>query len=201
MSSIYKKKHLRIKHGIPVFSSDDFYTKNYQQISKDHVTHYEKYKKNPFMDPDYVKGLNSFTKTIVNKFLNKLNKNKKKLKILDVGVGMGDILATFNNCEKYGNDISFDYLKIAKKRGINCCFSKIENLPYKKNIFDIILCFDVLEHVFDLNVAIKKIVSSLKPDGYLIIRVPYKENLESYFYEDYPYEYVHLRNFDDLFNF
>ena len=69
LNSIYKKKHLKIKHGIPVFSSDDFYTKNYQQISKDHVTHYEKYKKNPFMDPDYVKGLNSFTKTIVNKFL------------------------------------------------------------------------------------------------------------------------------------
>ena len=54
-----------------------------------------------------------------------------------------------------------------------------------------------LEHVIDLNLCLKKIPSVLKKDGYLIIRVPYKENLQEYLKNSYPYNYSHLRNFDE----
>lgn len=41
-----------------------------------------------------------------------------------------------------------------------------------ENEFDIILCMNVLEHVFDLHTAIENIYKALKPNGIVIIFVP-----------------------------
>jgi hypothetical protein len=37
----------------------------------------------------------------------------------------------------------------------------------------------------------------LKPGGYLIVRVPYREDLKVYLQEGLAYEFIHLRNFDE----
>jgi len=71
-------------------------------------------------------------------------------------------------------------------------------MPYKYQYFDCIVCTDVLEHVLDLNLSFSKIVSVLKPGGFLINRVPYRENLISYLDQSCPYDLVHLRNFDEF---
>jgi hypothetical protein len=94
-------------------------------------------------------------------------------------------------------DISLDYLSIAKRRGIEVAFAKIEELPYKADFFDAIVVCDVLEHVFDLNYCCEKILSCLRPGGVFIVRVPFKENLDVYLKENLPYEFIHLRNFDE----
>jgi SAM-dependent methyltransferase len=94
-------------------------------------------------------------------------------------------------------DISFSYLEMAQENGINVCYALVEDMPYREALFDLVVCTDVLEHVFDLNMCCAKILSVLKKGGILIIRVPFRENLSQYLEVTYPYKYVHLRNFDE----
>jgi len=187
----YKKNPLKIIKGIPVFAESDEYTQNYEKISSDHVEEMKKTGKNPFMKEELWKELENDTKNMILEY-------SSRGKILDAGVGLGRLLSMLpNTYEKYGLDISLNYLPLAKKKGIEVCYARLEDIPYKDNFFDVIVCTDVLEHVLDLNLVCQQLLSVLKKNGLLIVRVPYKENLVYYLGPKYPYKYVHLRNFDE----
>jgi 2-polyprenyl-3-methyl-5-hydroxy-6-metoxy-1,4-benzoquinol methylase len=176
---------------IPCFSKMDDYIRNYEQISSCHVNHMQKTGRNPFMDEAFWLASEEQTRKLISEF------SKSGEKILDVGIGLGRLLEWFPDLDRYGMDISTSYLPIAKKKGINVCLSKIEDMPYKRDFFDVVVCTDVLEHVFDLYLAVKSLVEVLKPGGHLIVRVPYKEDLSFYLSAQNPYEFVHVRSFDD----
>ena len=189
---MYSSNKIKEIEGIPVFSEMDDYVQNYEEISNDHLNALKETGHNPFMKEEYWQELEESTKIIVDKYA------VEGGKILDVGVGLGRLLSSINtDMEKYGMDISIPYLKEANKKGIKCCMSLIEDMPYEEETFDVIVSTDVLEHVLDLNLAVKKIFKVLKKGGVCIIRVPYRENLKSYLRDDCPYQYVHLRNFDE----
>lgn len=190
-NNVYNRKPLGERNGIPYFSETDFYTENYEKISGDHMATFEKKGTNPNIEEGLWVEMEESTAALVRKY------SKPGDKILDVGVGLGRLLSRFEDYERYGIDISWSYLDHTKNKGINVCFSRIEDMPYRKDFFDVITCTDVLEHVFDLNLALTKILEVLKPGGTLIIRVPYRENLALYLEPDYPYQYVHLRSFDE----
>lgn len=191
-NTLYSKNALSFFKDIPVFSVVNDYIENYEKISFDHVEHYNRTGENPFMSEDYWNSIEKSTKALIKKYA------KPGQKILDVGVGLGRLLEDFNELERYGMDISSNYIEIASKKNITCCLSLIEDMPYQENYFDVITCTDVLEHVLDLNLAIKNILKVLKPNGILIIRVPYKENIAWYLSEECPYQFVHLRTFDEF---
>jgi len=176
--------------GIPVFSQFDDYVDNYERISRDHLDHLEKTGHNPFMHEDHWQEIETSTLSLVRKYV------ASRARILDVGVGMGRLLEQALEFERFGMDIAMGYLQCAKKKGINVCMSKIEDMPYLDEFFDAIVITDVLEHVLDVNLALKKILDVLKPNGFLIIRVPYQEDLNPYLNPSYPYDLVHLRTFD-----
>ena len=138
------------------------------------------------------RAIEKSTEIIINKYA-----SGEKKKIMDAGVGMGRLLERFPALERYGMDISRGYLRLAKEKGIEVCMALIEDMPYKNDFFDIVVCTDVLEHVLDLNLAVTKILNTVKEDGILIVRVPYRENLSEYLNPDFPYQLVHLRNFDE----
>jgi SAM-dependent methyltransferase len=189
---IYRAEPIRTVSGIPVFSEPDFYIANYQAIARDHVDSFEKTGKNPFMDEDHWRELEDSTVALIRKYsVNAAN-------ILDVGVGMGRILDKFPELERYGIDIAMPYLEHSKAKGINVALSLVEDMPYERDYFDCIVCTDVLEHVFDLNLAFMNIIEVLKPGGFLIARVPYREDLGKYFDLSYPYDFAHVRNFDEF---
>lgn len=191
INNLYNKEPLFIEKGIPIFSENDNYIENYEKISQDHLTYLEEHGENPFMSEEYWQSLEAVTLNQIDSIL------KSGDKILDVGVGLGRLLSKIElKVEKYGVDISNAYLVEAKDKGINVCLSKIEELPYFDNTFDVIVTTDVLEHVFDLNQCVKEIKRVLKPNGYLIVRVPYKEDLSAYVNYN-QYEFIHLRNFDE----
>jgi SAM-dependent methyltransferase len=188
----FKKEPLKERDGIKYFSLPDFYTENYEKISADHISHFTKTESNPFIEETLWQESEEATVAEVKKHL------KPGFKVLDVGVGLGRLLEKLPvDIEKYGIDISEGYLNIAKDKQITCFYSKIEDMPFEDESFDLIVCTDVLEHVFDLYDCSAKIINCLKKDGTFIVRVPYKENLEGYMDPAYPYEYVHLRNFDE----
>lgn len=188
----YKTEPINYVDDIPVFSDHDAYIDNYDLISGDHLSYFEKTGTNPFMNESHWLEIEQSTEQLINKYSKSL-----PLRILDVGVGMGRLLERFPNTERYGVDISLGYLKYAKEKKIEVCMAKIEDMPYKDNYFDIVVCTDVLEHVLDLNNAVNMILKTLKVGGIFIFRVPYKEDLSGYLAKGYPYDLVHLRSFDE----
>ena len=189
----FKTRPIEYIDGIPVFCKEDEYISNYINISEDHLSSLEESGNNPFIEEELWKDLE--TSTI--KLLEKIGEPVvKKSIVLDVGVGTGRLLNIIEAREKFGIDISIPYLKKVKKLGIDVICSKVEDIPYENESFDIVFATDILEHVLDLNKAIKEITRLLKPKGYFILRVPYKEDIENYLKEEYPYKFSHLRNFD-----
>jgi SAM-dependent methyltransferase len=177
--------------GISVFSADDLYTDNYKQIAIDHILAMKPDSDNPFIENALWAELEESTRLLIKKYV------PVNARVLDVGVGLGRVMSELPQFQRYGIDISLEYLKIAREKGIEVAFSRIEDMPYNSHAFDAVVTCDVLEHVVEFDVCIKQILRVLKPEGHLIVRVPYKEDLKVYLQEGLPYEFIHLRNFDE----
>jgi SAM-dependent methyltransferase len=188
---VYAKEPLAVQDTIPVFSNPSDYITNYEQIAADHLAHFYQHGSNPWIKEDLWGQMENSTADLVKKF------SKPGDMILDVGVGLGRLLSRFPNLQRYGMDISFGYLEIAQSQGIDVCYAMIEDMPYKECLFDIVVCTDVLEHVVDLNLSCAKMLAVLKQGGFLIVRTPFREDLSLYLSPTYPYQYAHLRNFDE----
>jgi ubiquinone/menaquinone biosynthesis C-methylase UbiE len=109
-------------------------------------------------------------------------------KILDMGCGEGRHIARACQGEKIfcqGADLSFpDLLKTKEKLkfhekvndfkdsswGLN--ISDIMNLSFKSNLFDVVICSEVLEHIPDDKNAVQELLRVLKNKGILAISVP-----------------------------
>lgn len=118
---------------------------------------------------------------INNSFLKQYLPKKKKIRILDVGCGTG---AAFNYLSKYGEiigiDISDDALKYAKKKG-NVKIGSITAIPFGDSSFDLVVCLDVLYHLYVKNYreAISEMHRVLKKEGILLLREPAFDWLKS----------------------
>lgn len=176
---------------VPVFSTSDSYVKNYEKIAGDHFSCSSGDQSNPFVAESFLDQSDELSHATLKKYL------KPGHKILDVGCGSGRLLSLLSDFERFGMDISETYLRSLITEEINLCLAMAEDMPYHRNYFDVVVCTDVLEHVKDLNLVLGNIFSVLKPGGLLLIRVPYKENLHLYTEDNYPYEFAHLRNFDE----
>lgn len=161
---------------------------NYDRIAQEHVAHWRKTGGNPFQDSGHVAQFEDATVALI-------EKHAPAGKWLDVGCGMGDLLLRFPDRERFGCDISHDYLAIAEERGLFVDFAYAHDLPYEDEQFAIVTATDVLEHVLDLNAAVSELLRVLRPGGVLIVRVPDSEDLSEYL--NCPYEFVHLRRFDE----
>jgi ubiquinone/menaquinone biosynthesis C-methylase UbiE len=190
-NSVYAREPLCVRRDIPVFSETSEYVENYEKISQDHLAEMEKTGNNPWIGETLWVELENSTVQLIEKY------SQPGDKILDVGVGLGRVMSHFPKLEKYGMDISLEYLELARKNDINVCYSLVEDMPYKEETFDLVVATDVLEHVLDLNLSLRKMLAVLKPGGVLIVRVPYREDLEVYNDPTLPYKFIHLRNFDD----
>jgi len=124
---------------------------------------------------------------LINQYL-RLTKNrvkevyklKKTGKILDVGCSKGGFLTNFKGKWKlYGLEINAKTAQIARKNipSAKIYTNKIESGKLPKNYFDIITFWHVFEHLQNPGLVLKKIHSSLKVGGYIIIEVPNSESL------------------------
>lgn len=164
------------------------YQANYDRIAQEHIAHWRKTGGNPFQDTAHIRAFEDATVALIEQYA-------PEGEWLDVGCGMGDLLSRFPERNRYGCDISEDYLNLARGRDIRAWQGYAHDLPYVDDWFDLVTATDVLEHVLDLNAAVEEMLRVLKPDGVLIVRVPDSEDLSEYL--DCAYEYVHLRRFDE----
>lgn len=97
--------------------------------------------------------------------------------ILDYGCG---------DCSKCGNlitslgatytgvDVSLKSLQECRKSSYSVTLfnGEIYSLPFVSSRFDLVLCLEVLEHLFRPDLALHNILRVLKPNGFLIISTP-----------------------------
>lgn len=104
-----------------------------------------------------------------------INKYYKTGKLLDVGCGVGYFV---DMAKKRGYDISgIDFSSVAKnvaKRefGLSITVGELCNSKFRKDSFDIITLWNVLEHFYDPLKEIELIYELLKNNGILLIETP-----------------------------
>jgi 2-polyprenyl-3-methyl-5-hydroxy-6-metoxy-1,4-benzoquinol methylase len=107
-------------------------------------------------------------------YLREIRRLRPRGALLDVGCAFGRFLERARQhyqCE--GVDISAYALSLAEPRlpGVPLHHSAIQTF-HRGRTFDVITCFDVLEHVPDLPRALGRLRELLAPDGILAIAVP-----------------------------
>ena len=99
----------------------------------------------------------------------------QKKTILDVGTGTGRMAQEARRVTEHativGGDISIRQLRHAKEvtRGIQFVQHSIEQMPFKDEQFDAVICSMVLEHVESLLEAVSEIARILERNGTLLI--------------------------------
>jgi 2-polyprenyl-3-methyl-5-hydroxy-6-metoxy-1,4-benzoquinol methylase len=131
------------------------------------------------------------TNVILKLFHSELQK-KKISKVLELGIGEGDdffrlidiakqehLKINFIGIDKDKNNIDFvNYRQKARREreDVWVILSDINNLPFTKNIFDIIICSEVIEHLSQPSMIIRNMLKLLKNKGLLLISTPNKDN-------------------------
>ena len=95
----------------------------------------------------------------------------RKLRILDIGSGNGEIAAYFsehNYC--VGVDVSDQFH--ASVSHIPHCLGRSESLPFRSGCFDIVISHHVIEHVDDHDLHLKEIRRVMKSCGVAYLGTP-----------------------------
>jgi len=120
--------------------------------------------------------------------------------IVDVGTAQGGMLNVlkekgFSNL--HGMDLSDANLSALKERGIVPWRNSICNVQSVNKKFDFVILSHILEHVYDLKIAVCNIKRILNDNGYAYIEVP---NASKYF-EYYPEAPFHFFNIEHINHF
>ena len=128
--------------------------------------------------PFYVKII-SLIKKRIRRRRKKLG--KKRIRVLDIGCGRGEILLLVNkelkeyNVDSVGIDISEAAVKIAKEHGevvqCDCC-----KLPFRNGVFHIITCLEVIEHLSEKQQLhlLNEVFRIIEINGLFLITTPNK---------------------------
>jgi len=120
--------------------------------------------------------------------LKKLKKPKGSIKVLDIGCGDGwltfRLKKEFGSKYKvqfFGSDLSLPNIEFAVKRkeycGYDNCYFAVmdaQNLSAKNDGFDIVICAEVIEHMFSPQKVISEAHRVLKKEGLFMITTPQK---------------------------
>ncbi|MHA1694074.1 MAG: class I SAM-dependent methyltransferase [Candidatus Helarchaeota archaeon] len=154
--------------------SDTNYNKMWEDFGKMKSAIYLNYK---FLPTHRVGLTNHLREEMIFKLLDPRETNI----VLDVGCASGRQLFQISNQikEGYGTDIAKSFINkcnsVKEGKEVNNLYfkvSEVESLSFNDKYFDKIICAEVLEHVFDFNIAVKEIRRVLKDGGEFIITVP-----------------------------
>ena len=94
--------------------------------------------------------------------------------ILDVGCGNGYQMAPLTRTNiVYGLDISEANIEKALSKGIKARLHDVEQrFPFEDDFFDVVVCSEILEHLFSPEKVLEECYRVLKSSGTLIVTVP-----------------------------
>ena len=133
-----------------------------------------------FSPEDYHHSANPIVRWIegarVRRLLRRLNAGPLD-RVLEVGVGMGHILAQIHSERRSGIDLSKHYLKSARELlgpDVELTEGNAENLSahFAAESFDRVYCSEVIEHVQHPEAVVRGMAALLEPGGIIVISVP-----------------------------
>lgn len=106
--------------------------------------------------------------------------------VLDVGCGVGDNLkhVMHGNVRFAGLEYAQRSLERAKKvlpSDMDLRLGSATDIPFPLGFADLVMCIEVLEHIPNEQLALSEIFRVLKPDGHLVLSVPYRRWFPSYY--------------------
>lgn len=98
-------------------------------------------------------------------------------RLLNVGCGTGgfNVAAAAVGARAVGVDADADAIAIcALRRDDRCRFTRAEaeTLPFADNVFDVVYCFSVIEHVASVSETIREMVRVTRPGGAIYVHTP-----------------------------
>jgi 2-polyprenyl-3-methyl-5-hydroxy-6-metoxy-1,4-benzoquinol methylase len=122
-------------------------------------------------------------KIVLKRLESLLKKMPSHARVLEIGCGDGNTLITIKKAypdfEVVGNDLNFSepQRKHLEANGIVLIESVFEHAQVPSNHYDLIFMNQLIEHLWDVELCMKKTADTLKPNGMLSISTP---NLDGY---------------------
>lgn len=130
------------------------------------------------------------------KFASKFEDFSQPKSVLEIGCGNGLVrrqLEVFSAWETDGADINHEALKLnVNLKGKTYLYNIHERKEELKDKYDVVILFDVLEHIPDTTEFLESCLYHLKPGGMLYINVPALNKYKS----DYDEVVGHIRRYD-----
>ncbi len=141
--------------------------------------------------------------TYVSRYLERFCPNRASGTLLDCGCGRWEYvsLLTKYNMRCIGFDISQNSLIIARSKitsdceGVDLIRGDLTDLPFKKGVFDSIICLSNLEHLNNPEKLVQNFSILLKEGGFVIISVPWLWDIWSH-----PIRAIFHRALDSIHN-
>ena len=105
----------------------------------------------------------------------KLMNIHREASVLEIGCGAGNVIEKMNSGRLFGVDISSSILGKARRKLSNRADlfqGDAQNLPCKDEVFQQLICSEVLEHLLSPSDALHEMARILKPHGVAVISVP-----------------------------
>ena len=111
---------------------------------------------------------------------------KKNDLFLDLGCGSGVSLiqAQHLGANPFGLEADPNVKKIAKKLNLNIFNGDLEDSPFKNICFDLIVLNQVIEHIPDPDILLKRLTNNLKKNGMIIISIPNVNSFWRFFFKE-----------------
>lgn len=141
-------------------------------FQKDYDEYYAKYSQNTSL------GTKTDTDNYLVNIIELICNSDKSKRIIDIGCGSGSLLVGLKSkgfTELYGIDTSPAIASLLEQSDIKCKTASIteKNINLAESaLFDIVCLISVLEHVYDLDMALSNISTMLKENAYVIILLP-----------------------------
>jgi methionine biosynthesis protein MetW len=95
---------------------------------------------------------------------------------LDLGCGDGRMSGLWlqqRRCEYIGVDIAQNAVRAARARGLEAVrVEDASQLPFENDSFDAVVCIEVIEHLFEPQMALREALRVMKPGGVLLVTTP-----------------------------